>query len=75
MKHLRIMRSKRMGYVLIVLLAIAAARTPVAQRIVLVGLVNFVDEMEMIVRLPCCLFDHTHCFTPDRFDPTCPQCI
>jgi hypothetical protein len=30
---------------------------------------------ERILRFPCCLIDHKHCFSLDRFDPTCPQCM
>jgi hypothetical protein len=30
---------------------------------------------ERILRFPCCLMDHKHCFSLDRFDPTCPQCM
>jgi hypothetical protein len=30
---------------------------------------------ERILRFPCWLLDHEHCFSLDRFDPTCPQCM
>ena len=30
---------------------------------------------ERIVRFPCWVLDHSRCFSLDRFDPTCPQCM
>ena len=58
-----------------IVLAIAVLRMPAAQSAVLGGLVGFADTIERILRIPCCLLDHKHCFSLDRFDPTCPQCI
>ena len=33
------------------------------------------DTTERILRFPCWLMDHRRCFSLDRFDPTCPQCM
>ena len=58
-----------------VVLAIAVLRMPVVQSAVLGGLVGFADMTERILRFPCRPVDHKHCFSLDRFDPTCPQCM
>jgi hypothetical protein len=58
-----------------IVLAIAFLRMPAAQCAVLGGLVGFADTTEPILRFPCWLMDHKHCFSLDRFDPTCPQCM
>ena len=39
------------------------------------GLVEFAEVTERIVRIPSRILDHKHCFSLDRFDPTCPQCM
>ena len=59
----------------VIVLAIAAVTTPAARSIILCGLVEFADMTERVVRIPCWLMDHTRCFSLDRFDPTCPQCL
>ena len=59
----------------VIVLAIAVLRTPAAQSAVLGGLVGFADVTERILRFPCRLLDHRHCFSLDRFDPTCPRCM
>jgi len=58
-----------------IVIAIAVLRMPAAQSAVLGGLVGFADMTERILRFPCQLLDHRHCFSLDRFDPTCPQCM
>jgi len=73
---LRITARQRFAvHIAVVVVAIAVLRTPVAQSTVLGGLVRFADMTERILRFPCWLLDHRHCFSPDRFDPTCPQCM
>jgi hypothetical protein len=58
-----------------IVIAIAVLRMPAAQSAVLGGMVGFADTTERILRCPCWLLDHRHCFSLDRFDPTCPQCM
>jgi hypothetical protein len=58
-----------------IVIAIAVLRMPAAQSAVLDGLVGFADTTERILRFPCWLLDHRHCFSLDRLDPTCPQCM
>ena len=43
--------------------------------VVLVFLVHVVEIGYKILRLPCWIVDHSKCFTLDRLDPTCPQCM
>jgi hypothetical protein len=72
---LRITSRQRFAVYATVVMAIVVLRTPVAQSAVLGGLVGFADTTERILRFPCWLMDHRHCFSLDRFDPTCPQCM
>jgi hypothetical protein len=39
------------------------------------ALVNFAEITEKVERLPCWIVDQSRCFSLDRLDPTCPQCI
>lgn len=59
----------------VIVLVIVALRAPVAQNIAVDGLVEFASITEQILRVPYWLFDHRHCFSLDRLDPTCPQCM
>ena len=73
---LRITTRRRFGvHATVIVLAIAALSTPAAQSVMFGGVVKFAGITERILRLPCCLLDHTRCFSLDRFDPTCPQCL
>ncbi len=56
-------------------LVLFALRIPAVQGIIVGGLVEFGDITERVVRFPCWLLDHSGCFSFDRFDPTCPQCM
>jgi hypothetical protein len=56
-------------------LVLAALRAPAVQSMVVGGLVEFGQITDSMVRLPCWLVDHSRCFSLDRFDPTCPQCL
>ena len=67
--------AKFAAYAALTMLVIIVARTPIAQRIVIAGLVDSVVVFERIVRFPSRLTDHKSCFSLDRFDPTCPQCM
>jgi hypothetical protein len=56
-------------------LTLAIAATPTGRQMAVDMLVDFVGITERVSRLPCWLVDHSKCFSLDRFDPTCPQCI
>jgi hypothetical protein len=59
----------------VVLLVLLVLRIPAVQRTIASALIEFVEITERTLRLPCALLNHDHCFTLDRFDPTCPQCF
>ena len=73
---LRIMTSRRSAlHVAVIALVLFALRILATQNIIVGGLVDFADITERVLRIPCQLLDHEHCFSLDRFDPTCPQCM
>jgi hypothetical protein len=49
--------------------------TLTTQRIVAGGLIGLAQITERIVHYPCGAVDHCRCFSLDRLDPTCPQCL
>lgn len=59
----------------VIILAVAVLRTPTAQSVIVGGLVECAEMTERVLQFPYWFFDHTHCFSLDRFDPTCPQCL
>ena len=56
-------------------LVLAVIATPTGRSMILSALVDFVEIAERVVRFPCRIVDHSKCFSLDRFDPTCPQCL
>jgi hypothetical protein len=56
-------------------LALAVAATPAGRSVAATALVDFVEITERVVRFPCWIVDHSRCFSLDRLDPTCPQCM
>jgi hypothetical protein len=56
-------------------LVAATLATPTGRAVVLVSLVHVAEIGSKILRLPCWIMDHSKCFTLDRLDPTCPQCM
>jgi len=68
-------RQRSVVHAAVIVIAIAVLRMPAAQSAVLGGLVEFGNITERMLRFPCWLMDHKHCFSLDRFDPTCPQCM
>jgi hypothetical protein len=75
MNELVVRRRKLAVQAMVILLTIAGLSTPTARTVLAAGLVGFVDVTKRILRFPCCLIDHKHCLSLDRFDPTCPQCM
>jgi hypothetical protein len=75
MNELVVRRRKFAVQATVILLTIAVLSTPAARTVLAAGLVGFADVTERILRFPCCLMDHEHCFSLDRLDPTCPQCM
>jgi hypothetical protein len=56
-------------------LALAMIATPSGRSLALTALIDLVEITERVARFPCWIVDHSKCFSMDRFDPTCPQCI
>lgn len=56
-------------------LALAVLATPAARTVALSALVNFTEITARVLRIPCWITNHSKCFSLDRFDPTCPQCM
>ena len=72
----RLARRRRFAaYAASSVLLLLALRTPTVQSIIFGGLVELADISERVVRFPCWLIDHSRCFSLDRLDPTCPQCM
>jgi len=63
------------GYVAMILLAFFVLRIPAVQYAIAEALIEFIKITERMLRLPCALLDHDRCFSLDRFDPACPQCL
>lgn len=68
-------RHRTIAYSLMFFLTLAVVRTPAVRGYIVGALVNFVEVTENVARLPCWIVDHSHCFSLDRLDPTCPQCF
>ncbi len=68
-------RRRLAGYAALIVLALLVFRIPAAQNVAAAALIEFVEIAERVLRLPCALLNHDHCFSLDRFDPTCPQCM
>jgi len=61
--------------IVVSVLALAILSTPAGRAMVLASLVRVAEVGAKVLRLPCQLFDHSKCFSLDRLDPTCPQCM
>jgi hypothetical protein len=68
-------RRRLAGYAAMIVLALLALRIPAVQSVIAGALIEFVEITERTLRLPCALLDHDRCFSLDRLDPTCPQCM
>ena len=56
-------------------LVLTILATPAGRTVALASLIHVADAGAKILRLPCQIFDHSKCFSLDRLDPTCPQCM
>jgi hypothetical protein len=59
----------------LVALALLVLALPATQHALAFALDECAEITERVLHFPCTLLDHDHCFTLDRFDPTCPQCL
>lgn len=73
MKSANVHRGKALS-VVVLALALTFAAMP-SGRDVLAGLAECCNIAEKLARIPLSLLDHKNCFSLDRLDPTCPQCM
>ena len=59
----------------LVALALLVLAMPATQNVLSYALDEFAEITERALHFPCTLLDHGKCFTLDRSDPTCPQCL
>ncbi len=75
MTHRATNRRRLAGYAGMVMLALLFLRIPAVRNVVAGALIEFVEITERALHFPCTLLDHDRCFSLDRLDPTCPQCM
>ncbi|HEY2472446.1 MAG TPA: hypothetical protein VGI45_31970 [Terracidiphilus sp.] len=75
MNQLAIAHRRLIACAAMIVLVLVALRTPVVPSIVLGGVAECVGIAERIARFRCWLLYREDCFSLDRFDPTCPQCM
>jgi len=68
-------RRKFIAETAVLVLTFAMVAVPTGRRVSVSALLDFVEITEKVARLPCWLVDHSRCFSLDRLDPTCPQCM
>ena len=68
-------RRKFIAEAAVLVLTFAMVAVPTGRRVSVSALLVFVEITEKVARLPCWLVDHSRCFSLDRLDPTCPQCM
>jgi len=68
-------RRKLLAGVAAFVLALSIVATPTGRSVAASAVVDFVEITERVAHFPCWLVDHSRCFSLDRLEPTCPQCI
>ena len=48
---------------------------PAVRNAIVSGLIEFAEVTEYVMRFPCWVPDYRNCFSLDKLDPTCPQCL
>jgi hypothetical protein len=59
----------------LIMLALLLFALPATQNILAYALDQFVEITDRALHFPCTFLEHGKCFTPNRLDPTCPQCL
>jgi hypothetical protein len=75
MTHRSVNRRRFVANAAMVVLALLVFAMSATQNVVACALDEFAEITERALHFPCTLLDHGKCFTLDRFDPTCPQCL
>jgi hypothetical protein len=75
MTHRSVNRRRFVANAALVSLALLVLAMPATRNVLACALDEFAEITERALHFPCTLLDHGKCFTLDRFDPTCPQCL
>jgi hypothetical protein len=75
MTHRAMNRRRLFVNAALVALALLVLAMPATQNVLACTLNEFAEITERALHFPCTLLDHGKCFTLDRLDPTCPQCM
>jgi hypothetical protein len=75
MTHFLIGHHQLVTKAMLVALALLLCAMPTTQNAVVWALDKFVEITDRALHFPCTLLDHGKCFTLDRLDPACPQCL
>ena len=75
MTHCAMNRRRLFVNAALVALALLVLAMPATQNVLACALNEFAEITERALHFPCTLLDHGKCFTLDRLDPTCPQCM
>ena len=75
MTHCAMNRRRLFVNAALIALALLVLAMPATQNILACALNEFAEITERALHFPCTLLDHGKCFTLDRLDPTCPQCL
>ena len=68
-------RRKSIAVIASVVLLLVLVITPCGQSVAFAALDVIAENTLKMLRLPFWPFEHGKCFTLDRLDPTCPQCL
>jgi len=75
MMHRAMNRRRLFVNAALVALALLVLAMPATRNVLACALNEFSEITERALHFPCTLLDHCKCFTLDRLDPTCPQCM
>ena len=75
MTHRAMNRRRLFVNAALVALALLVLAMPATRNVLACALNEFSEITERALHFPCTLLDHGKCFTLDRLDPTCPQCL
>ena len=75
MKQTTTTRRKFISGSLACLFALTIVATPTGRSVGAGALVDFIEITERVAHFPYWVVEHSRCFSLDRFDPTCPQCV
>jgi hypothetical protein len=75
MTHCAMNRRRLFVNASLVALALLVLAMPATQNVLACASNEFAEITERALHFPCTLLDHSKCFTLDRLDPTCPQCM